>query len=72
MDFASRNDPGAVLDQYLDEEDLEKLIMKEETIFDSDLPWTSQIDAYVDFEKENIKDFGKKMKIVIYNVASDP
>jgi hypothetical protein len=40
MGFASGDDPGAVLDQYLGGEELEELIMEDGNIFDSDLPRT--------------------------------
>ena len=40
MGFASGDDPGAILDQYLSGEELEELILEEENIFDSDLSRT--------------------------------
>ena len=36
--FTSRDDPCAVLDQYLDGEGLEELILEEGNIFKNDLP----------------------------------
>ena len=50
-DFALGNDPGAVLDQYLDKEELEELILEEGNVFNNDLPQrTSGIDVFDNFQ----------------------
>jgi hypothetical protein len=51
------DDPSVILDQYLDGEELEELFMEEEYIFDNDLPRTSQIDVFNDFQLKTLKTF---------------
>jgi hypothetical protein len=70
MEFAPRDDPCAVLDQYLGEEDLEELIMEKGSIFNNDLPRTSHIDAFNDFQIKILNNI-EILKNVIYNAASD-
>ena len=49
-DLALGDDPSVVLDQYLDGEELEELTMEARNVIDNDLPRTSQIDVFDDFQ----------------------
>ena len=50
MDFALGVDLGANLNQYLGREELEELILDEGNVFDNDLPRTSRIVVFDDFQ----------------------
>jgi hypothetical protein len=51
-DFALGVDVGTNLDQYLGREELEELILDEGNVFDNDLPRTSRIDVFDDFQRK--------------------
>ena len=58
MDLALGDNPGTILDQYLSREELEELILEEGNVFDNDLPRTSRIDVFDDFQlKRTLKMF---------------
>ena len=65
-DLALGDNPGTILDQYLSREELEELILEEGNVFDNDLPRTSRIDVFDDFQlKRTLKMFWNISKCIL-------
>ena len=65
--FRIRDDSCAILDQYLDGEELEELILEERNVFNNDLSQrSSRIDVFNDFHlKNNIRNVLKCFKMYV-------
>lgn len=50
MGSTSMDNPSAILNRYLDGEELEELVLKAGNVFDNDLPTTSHIDVFDEFQ----------------------
>jgi hypothetical protein len=74
MDFMSLDVPGVVLDQYLGGEELKGLILKEGTIFFTEICHRRPhglMSLMIRFKRKHIKKCFEIFKNVFYNVASD-